>query len=156
MSDLRKRNLRVVELELGAAGAYLAGDQVGAVTDLGKVAGSGARVQLVEVKVFDDDNVTPDLDFLLFESAPADAGDNAPFVLSAADLDKLVVSGSVAAADYNVVASRAIASVSVGSIGQMLKKENAGDGHLHLALVVQSAETLTAALRVQLVLEEES
>lgn len=159
MSDLRKRNLRVLEVYLGAGGAaYTAGDQVGAVVDLNKVASVGARVQLVELKAFDDTGANAaELDVMLFSSAPADAGDNAAFVLSAADLEKLVVSGSIVAGDYNVVGTRGIASKVVGSVGQLPKSDVAGDGHLHLAVVTQTTPTLAASgLRLQIILEEES
>ena len=156
MSQLTKRNLRILQVELGAGGAaYSAGDQVGAVLDLGVVASVGAQIELVELKAFDDAAQNAELDVLLFKTAPADAGDNAAFVLSAADLDELVVSGTLVAADYNTVATRSVASKAVGSVGVLTKSEVAGNGHLYMVVVSQGTPTYAAnALRLQVVLQE--
>jgi hypothetical protein len=111
---------------------------------------------LVGVRVFDAANQAAELDLLLFGSAPADAGDNNAFVLSAADLGKLVVAATVVAADYNVVATRAYAMKEVGTVGQLPKTTVAGTGEAWLAVVTQGTPTYTlGALRIQLVLEEE-
>lgn len=154
--QLRSRSLRTLEVTVGAAAAYTAGDQVGAVQALGKVAQAGAHVTLHEVRVFDDANQSAELDVLLFSKAPADAGDNGAFVLSTADLDNLLAAGTIVAGDYNVVATRGYARKAVDSVGRLPKEGvEGGVGNLWLVVVTQGTPTYTAnALRVQVTIEE--
>lgn len=128
--------------------AYTAGDCVGGKQTLtGAARTSGGRVILESINVLDLGNQKAALTILFFDSDPAAATitDNAAFVWST-DHSKLLGKVNIAAADYETIASEAVATVK--AIGLLL--EASGSANLFAVVVTTGTPTYTATTDIRI------
>lgn len=132
----------------GSGVAYTAGDSVGVATAL-TVLDSGVLdqlqgVRLDSVTLVDADNQKQPLVLLFFQSASGlTATDNAPFALGALGWSNLVGKIDIAAADYTVVDTAAV--VSVSNLGLALHLGSAvGATDLTVVAMTKGTPTYTA------------
>jgi len=94
------------------AGAYVAADVVGGALTFSNAGRFVARSGVImSVIVVDDAAVKDAMELWLFDTAPAAIADNAPFVVSAADLETCLGVIAIAAADFKDEATKAVATL---------------------------------------------
>lgn len=119
--------------------AYAAGDCIGGIQSIGMAAGSAGQLILRALTLKDDKNQKPELQFLFFGSNPTGTyTNNAPVVVSTADMGKLVGSLSVTTADWRTIqgTTKAVAQVPLPNHGIVCAPE---DITLYMVIVAVSA-----------------
>jgi hypothetical protein len=124
------------------AGAYAAGDVVGGeLTLTSAMRTSGGSGILHSLLVYTEDGETPELLFLIFDSAPgASLADNAAYAWTSGDWDKLLGVVKVLTADYQVIGGDGVASLR--AIGLPVKASGSAD--LFCYIVCTGAPTFAA------------
>lgn len=124
------------------AGAYSAGDVVGGeITLTDAMRASDGTGVLHSLLVYTEDGETPELQFLIFDSAPgATLADNAAYAWTSGDWDKLLGVVHVATSDYVTLGGDGIASLR--NVGLPVKAN--GSAHLYTYIVCVGTPTFSA------------